>query len=125
MAYEKELQYEFDAEEGSFLLQLRIDFFWDHSKLIRVLRLMGDCCKHIENASSISRYWADGFWHFSKFVESWSSHPNFPKIYSQAYYDKTYEIIYVVCGWFFSGRYPWTIENGLEKSITELNVLIE
>jgi hypothetical protein len=40
------LKHEFSAEEGSFLLQLRVRYRWDKSAFDRLTEAMGQCCKH-------------------------------------------------------------------------------
>ncbi|WNJ17151.1 hypothetical protein [Pontibacter sp. G13] len=123
MEYEEELQHEFHAEKGSFLLQLRIDLFWDHKQLIKILRLMEKCCLDMQENSSLPRNWTDGFWYFSTFVEGWSTHPNFPKTYSKKYYEKAYELIFSMSSWFFTGRYPWNIKEGFDNAVMNLERL--
>ena len=123
MEYEKELQQEFHAEEGSFLLQLRIDLVWDHPRLIEVLKLMETCCVDMQQNSSLPRNLADGFWYFSTFVESWSSHSNFPKTFSEAYYEKAYGFLFKMADWFFCGSFPWNTKDGFDRELLQLNKL--
>lgn len=46
--YRSILWSEFFAEEGSFLLQLRVDLYWDKAAFDRLTEAMRACCKEYE-----------------------------------------------------------------------------
>src|SRR5947209_3744657 len=47
-SYLKTLAHEFRAGEDSFLLQLRIDLYWDKEAFDRLTEAMRQCCKHYQ-----------------------------------------------------------------------------
>ncbi len=74
------LRSEFEAEQGSFLLQLRCDLCWDPGAFARATRAM---YAYVQQGpfETIPRWIADGFWYMDWFVRDWSAHTNFPRQY--------------------------------------------
>jgi len=72
------LRREFSVEDGSFLLQLRIDLHWDRQAFSRLEQAMRRVCARLEPQDHLDRWLADGYWYLSDFVPGHTSHPNFP-----------------------------------------------
>ncbi len=104
--YLEVLRQEFAAEDGSFLLQLRIDFVWDKAAFTRVTEAMRLCCEHHADAMTLDRWLTGGFWYLYAFVSGHVSHPSFPRVYDQAYYDAACEHLGVLADWFLVGLNP-------------------
>jgi hypothetical protein len=72
------LRREFSAEDGTFLLQLRIDLHWDRQAFSRLEQAMRRVCARLESRDHLERWLAEGYWYLSDFVPSHTSHPNSP-----------------------------------------------
>ena len=116
------LQREFNANEGSFLLQLRCDLVWDRTAFTRLTGAMLDCCKEydtshqppLERAAtyyqpSVPRWLAEGFWYVASFARGHTSHPAWREkiALDPDYYDNAYERLDLLADWFFSGECPF------------------
>jgi len=88
--YLEVLRKEFDAEEGTFLLQIRCDLEWDKEAFTRLVAAMHTYCEHDRENEMLERWVANGFWFVSTFVRTWTTHPNFPQVHSKDYYDRCY-----------------------------------
>lgn len=86
--YEDLLKREFDAEEGSFLLKLRVYLEWDATRFDELVAAMDACCRDEAGSGTVDRWVASGFWYVPEFVADWVSHPSFPREHPQQYYDK-------------------------------------
>lgn len=106
--YESILRAEFDAEDGSFLIQLRCDLTWDRAAFSRLVAAMEACAGQHEGCSTLPRWIAEGFWYCSHFIADWSSHPSFPREHPPEYYEAAYERLHDLAFWFFFGQHPLT-----------------
>jgi hypothetical protein len=61
------LQREFNAEEGSFLLQLRCGPGWNWAAFHELFLAMRECCKGLDGEAFVERWIAEGFWYLSWF----------------------------------------------------------
>jgi hypothetical protein len=98
------LRREFNAEEGSFLLQLRCSLVWDKAAFSRLVQAMEKCAVANKGAKKIDRWIAEGFWYLETFVPEWSSHPNFPRPHGDEYYDAAYQRLRDLSYWLFVGE---------------------
>lgn len=112
--YREFLNREFQADEGSFLIKLRVELEWDRDAFSRLTIAMQECCAALENDEAVDRVLACGFWYLAQFVKDWTTHPNFPKDYSQDYYSKSYERLDDLAYWFFMGQSPYQPGQGFE-----------
>ena len=118
------LKDELNAENGSFLLELRTDFNWNHNSFVNLLSELNNECKRTKEDQYLSRDIASGIWYISDFIKSWTEHKNFQKKYSAEYYEKAYELINDLAHSYFMSESPYQSESGIENKITELkNVL--
>ena len=101
------LKSEFDADEGSFLIQLRPGLEWNKQAFVRLVIAMRACCQESSGKASLERWLANGFWYISWFVEDWTTHEAFPRPFAADYYDRAYEILHDLAFWFFSGESPY------------------
>lgn len=115
---------EFRAEDDSFLIKLRIEFLWDHKRFVKILKAMKNICISCKSNDSLERQIAEGFWYFSNFVKSWSSHENFPRQYRIEYYELAYELIFSFSDWYFTGNSPFNRQSNFDDKIRKLNKLI-
>ncbi|MGO8947050.1 MAG: hypothetical protein ACLQUY_05185 [Ktedonobacterales bacterium] len=119
--YSTVLWHEFNAEEGSFLLQLRCDLVWDRAAFTRLTDAMLACCqaydegkqrstvlRQVSDPTYVPRWLAEGFWYVLSFVEGHTSHPAWKgKIAADpSYYDRAYERLHALAEWFFTGYGP-------------------
>ena len=114
---DRALRDEFNAEKGSFLLQLRCDLLWDPAAFRRLTREMLAYAQTREPESDLPRWVADGFWYASWYVKSWSEHPNFPRPLPAEYYEAAYERLSDLAFWVFTGQCPSTDARTLEKPL--------
>ncbi|WP_210203234.1 hypothetical protein [Labrys okinawensis] len=112
--YLQTLQREFQAGEGSFVLRLRSDLQWDRQAFGNLVSAMQACCREHESTQVLDRWMAEGFWYTQWFVRSWVDHPNFPRTYTQDYYQKACTRLDDLAQWFFSGINPYEGESGLD-----------
>ncbi len=98
------LRSDFDAAEGSFLLQLRCQGRWDDERLTKLLEVMAHCTKLYADADSLPRWIASGFWYMSVFVPEQAQHQSFQSSHSPAFLrERCGDIEHVVFG-FFTGE---------------------
>ncbi len=104
--YRTVLRHEFGAEEGSFLLQLRVHLEWDRDAFDRLLAAMETCCRDHAGEEKLDRWLAEGFWYLTSFVRDWTTHPQFPRPFPEEYYDAAYQRLDELAEWFFTGESP-------------------
>ncbi len=104
------LKEEFEAADGSFLLQLRIDLRWDVAAFDRVTSAMLEVVKARDPVDPIPRWLAEGYWYLDWYVRKWTSHEAFPRPHSSSYYEEAYERIHDLAYWLFFGESPY--QNG-------------
>src|SRR2546423_2120934 len=102
--YEPILRREFNAEEGSFLLQLRCSLVWDKTAFARLVIEMEKCAVAHEGQDVIARWIAEGFWYLETFVPEHSRHPAFPRPHGETYYESAYERLRDLSYWLFVGE---------------------
>lgn len=85
------LRHEFDAEDGTFLIQLRCNLRWDRNAFRRLVDAMEGYLQSERDPDIIPRWIACDFWHLDWFVRQWSSHENFPREHPQAYYEAAWQ----------------------------------
>lgn len=108
------LKHEFDAEEGSFLIQLRPNMEWDKEAFSRLVAAMQVCCRESEKKRTLPRWIANGFWYIPSFVKDWVSHPNFPRAYPSDYYERAFQRLDDLAYWYFFGESPYERGHELE-----------
>ena len=118
------LQHEFNANEGSFLLQLRCDLVWDRAAFTRLTGAMVECCEAYDTTDdpsttaipgspyydkTVPRWLAEGFWYTSTFVRGYTSHPAWREKIARDpdYFDDAYERLDLLADWFFTGDCPF------------------
>ncbi len=113
-SYLEVLRQEFDAEDGSFLLQLRVKYVWDKAAFTRLTEAMRVCCERHADAVTLERWLTEGFWYLYDFVRGHSTHPDFPRVYDEAYYAAAYERLWALASWFLMGLNPYLDGHGFE-----------
>jgi len=98
----KELQSEFDAEDGSFLIGLRGELNWDKDAFRNLTRLMYQAASEMQGQSDIPVEIAQGFWFCDTWIRHWTSHENFPRPEVQ-YYEDSLELIHDLAYFLFMG----------------------
>jgi hypothetical protein len=114
------LKDELNAENGSFLLELRSDLNWNHKSFINLLNGLFAEYKRTKGNPDLSRDIASGIWYISDFIENWTKHPDFPKIYSNEYYETAYQLIYDLSYAYFMAEIPYTSESEIENKLAQL-----
>ena len=97
---------EFDAEDGTFMLNLRPSLEWDKAAFSRMEKTMRWACEHRDH-DQLDRWIADGFYEVSRFVRNWTSHPNFPRPEPEQYYHDCIERLDDLADWFFRGYHVY------------------
>ncbi|MEV5750057.1 hypothetical protein AB0L00_19730 [Actinoallomurus sp. NPDC052308] len=105
------LRREFDAEEGSFLLQVRCDLHWDREAFSRLEQAMRRVCAQQEDRGQLDRWLVEGYWYLADFVPSFTGHPNFPRPEPPDYYEAALERLHDLQNWFVSGCSPYLPEH--------------
>lgn len=114
------LEDELNAENGSFLLELRTDLNWNHDSFINLLTELNTECKRTKENLNLSRDTACGIWYISDFIKNWTEHQNFPKEFAEEYYEKAYQLINDLAYSYFMAETPYESETEIENKITEL-----
>jgi hypothetical protein len=81
------LRCEFDAEEGSFLMQARIRLKWDWDAFRRLTSAMYDVADEVKGQPSIETWIAQGFWFCDTWIRDHTGHHDFPRPPEEAYRD--------------------------------------
>jgi hypothetical protein len=108
------LRREFSAEDGTFMLRIRVDLVWDRDAFSRLATTMQRYCEQHAKEETCERWVAFGFWYLSWFVQSWTTHPNFPRPGPPEYYDMAYERLSDLAYWCFLGESPYLPGTGFE-----------
>lgn len=114
------LKDELNAEDGSFLLELRTNLNWNHDSFINLLTELNTECKRTKENLNLSRDTACGVWYISDFIKNWTVHPNFPKVFADEYYEKAYQLINDLAYSYFMAESPYESESEIENKISEL-----
>ena len=118
------LKEELNATDGSFLLELRTQFRWNHNAFINLLNKINEECKRTKGESSLDREVASGIWYSIDFIKDWVNHENFPKVYSTEYYETAFELLKDLGYYYFMAESPYESESEIENKIDRLkNVL--
>ena len=56
------LRHEFNAGDGSFLIQLRVDLHWDRHAFSRLEQAMRRVCGQQDPREQLDRWLVDGYW---------------------------------------------------------------
>lgn len=109
------LRNEFEAAgEDSFLIQIRPHLDWDKAAFTRLITAMKTCCEHYNKQDKLDRWVAEGFWFIPTFVRDWTTHPNFPRVHAEEYYERAYKRLDDLAYWFFQGESPYIGNAGFD-----------
>ena len=100
------LRHEFNAGDGSFLIQLRVDLYWDRHAFSRLEQAMRRVCAQQEPREQLDRWLAEGYWYLSDFVPAISAtqiSPDEPAEYYQSAVRRLWDLQH----WFVTGRSPY------------------
>src|SRR5262245_14780803 len=100
------LRREFDAEDGSFLIQIRAHLKWDWDAFRRLTSAMYDVADEVKGQPSIETWIAQGFWYCDTFIRDWTSHPNFPRPPEDAHQDAL-ALLNQLAHFLFTGQNPY------------------
>jgi len=109
------LKREFDAEEGSFLIQARVRLEWDWDAFRRLTSAMYDVADEAKGQPSVETWIAQGFWYCDTFIRDWTSHPNFPRPPEEAYQDAL-ELLRSLASFLFTGLNPYNDDTLRKKA---------
>ncbi|HEY0744183.1 MAG TPA: hypothetical protein VGD40_22105 [Chryseosolibacter sp.] len=115
------LKKELDAADGSFLLELRTGFSWNHYAFINLLRKIEEECKRTQNDTSLDREIASGIWYSINFIKDWVNHENFPKVYPSKYYEIAFGLLNELGYYYFMGESPYESENEIDGKVRSLH----
>jgi len=99
------LRNEFNAENGSFLISLRVEMVWDKEAFSRLTAAMLQFCTLKATEETVPRWLACGFWEIPLFTRDWTAHPAWINTIQgdPTYYEKAYERLDALAFWFFTG----------------------
>jgi tetratricopeptide (TPR) repeat protein len=100
------LRREFNAEEGSFLHQVRCGLKWDWDAFRRLTSAMYDVAEDTKGQLSIETWIAQGFWFCDTWIKDWTSHPNFPQPPENSYRDAI-ELVHDLASFLFFAESPY------------------
>lgn len=100
------LRREFDAQKGSFLIQIRCKLEWDWDAFRRLTGAMYEVADAAKGQPSIETWIAQGFWYCDTFIRAWTSHPNFPRPPEEAYQDALL-LLDNLASFLFTGQSPY------------------
>ena len=106
MSSRESLKREFEAEEGSFLLQARCYLEWDWEAFRRLTSAMYDVADEVKGQASLESWIANGFWFCDTWIRDWTGHPNFPRPPEDVYRDAL-EIVHDLAYLLFNGESPY------------------
>jgi hypothetical protein len=109
------LRREFDAEEGSFLIQARCHANWDWDAFRRLTSAMYDVADEVRGQPSIETWIAQGFWFCDTWIRAHTSHPNFPRPPEEAYQDAL-ELLDNLAYFLFTGLNPYNDDTLRKKA---------
>ena len=115
-----ELTKELEADEGSFLLELRTSLNWNHTSFVNLVSKLYTYCQNNKEVNKLERPVASSIWYISTFIRDWTEHNNFPKDQPEEYYTKSYELVNDLAEFYFNGTSPYTNEEHLLDKIEEL-----
>ena len=99
------LEHEFEARDGSFLIQLRCGPGWNKEAYLRLFIAMRECCKAHDGQTHIERWIAQGFWYLDFYprfevekVKGKSHH------YDSDYYENAVVNLNHLAHWLFTGE---------------------
>jgi hypothetical protein len=98
------LRREFGAEEGSFLLQLKMDLHWDRAAFSRLEQAMRRVCAGQASRQQLDRWLVEGYWYLSDNVPAHASHPSFPRPEPPEYYEAALKRLWDLQYWFVMGE---------------------
>jgi len=111
---------ELNGENGSFILELRIYLNWNHTSFINLMIELFRASQKTKYDITLQREIASGVWYISTFIKSWTEHENFPKKFSQEYYNKAYELINDLAWSYFMADSPFNSETDVQNEIIML-----
>lgn len=111
---------ELNAEDNSFLIELRINLNWNPVSFINLLNKLYIECQDRENDTMLSREIAGGVWYISTFIKDWSQHEDFPKKFSKEYYELAYELINDLTYHYFVGGSLYQSKSRVDNKIEEM-----
>ena len=116
---------ELNAENGSFILELRTELKWNHNSFLNLVSKLNKEFESTKNENKLKREIACGVWYISNFIKDWSQHENFPKILTEEYYTKSYELIDDLVYQYFMAESVYETENVIEKKIEEIKTICQ
>lgn len=99
------LKHEFEAGEGSFVLQLRCGPGWDKEAYSRLFKAMLECCKAHDGQTHIERWIVEGFW-WLDFYPRYNSQRSEDEsdFYESDYYENAVTNFNHLAFWLFGGE---------------------
>jgi hypothetical protein len=107
MTSREALRYQFDAEEGSFLILLRSELRWDWAAFQALTSAMYEVADEVRGRDAIESWIANGFWYSDTWIRSWTGHPNFPRP-AQPVYEAALTLLSDLAWFLFMGESPYS-----------------
>jgi hypothetical protein len=97
------LRSEFGADDGSFVLRLRIDLEWDHEAFARMESAMRIVCERYDRREASDAWLTESFRFVSTWVPGHTAHPSFPRPQPESYHLASVERLQALADWFIHG----------------------
>lgn len=109
---------ELNAEDNSFLIELRGNANWKHTSFLNLLEKFYEECQKRENDSMLSREIAGGVWDLYDVVKSCNQH--LKNKFSEEYYELAYELINDLMYHYFVGESLYIYKSVVDNKIEEM-----
>ena len=104
------LRREFKAESGTFTRALRSQLTWDREAFAGLVTAMHVICTDYSDQPHLERWLAEGIWQSNAFITAWSGNREFPRTEPDEYYERAWDQLNELAGWFFGGISPYNDE---------------
>ncbi|AFM05563.1 hypothetical protein Fleli_3232 [Bernardetia litoralis DSM 6794] len=116
---------ELNAEDNSFLIQLRSNLHWNHNSFMNLIDKLYKECQRTEKDTVLDREIACGIWYISTFIKDWSTDENFPQKFSEEYYENAYELIDDLVYHYFMAKSLYIYKSIIEDKIKEMKLFFK
>ena len=114
-----------NGKNGSFLIQLRTELYWNHNSFVNLTIKLFQEYKITKDDKELDREISSGVWYISNFIKDWTQHKNFPKKFPSDYYKKAYELLDDLSWAYFMNDSAYNSESDIKNEITALEVILQ
>ncbi|WP_204004698.1 hypothetical protein [Micromonospora lutea] len=97
------LRGEFGCDDGSFLMQLRIDLEWDRAAFARLEAALRVVCERYDRREASDEWLTESCRSIPNWVAGHTAHPSFPRPQPESYYRDSLDRLRALAAWFLHG----------------------